>query len=71
MLVQEKTGKVSRRTAGAAEASPVKFDHSFKVSRGLTPESELSIEQAAVQERFQVFCAVIDKNYNTEREREK
>lgn len=61
--MHEKTEKVFD-TAEAAEGSPVKFDHSFKVSRGLSPEPQLSIEQAAVQERSQVFSAVIDENYN-------
>ncbi len=66
-LVQQKNMKVFFFCHRVEEAgtSPVKFDHSFKVSHSLPPAVERHVDQTAVQECTQVFCTVIDENYNT------
>lgn len=54
-----------RHKVETAGTSPVKFDHSFKVIHSLPPAPERHVDQTTVQERAQVFCTVIDENYNT------
>lgn len=54
-----------RRRVEEDGTSPVKFNHNFKVSHSLPPVPECRVDETAVQERTQVFCAVIDQNYDT------